>query len=385
MEEKSEGVAEGYTVTPESTVRHRTPIEDLGLPVRVYRALMRAGLDSVGKVVALERAALVERVAGLSDEMAGEVVAALLRHRATGPLVDEVPTDVLVLGGAGVDTVVRVAALPVPFADSVPAPGITEYAGHTGTGVAVGCAALGLRACLVDFFGRDPQADIVLQRLRDSGVTVTVLPARRTRRSVNLVDPSGRRMSFYDGQDEPGTRVPEETLRRLLRDARHVHVSIMDFARQVYPLLDGRSSSTDLHDWDGASTYHEDFAYSSDLVFLSSAALGPRTPEVMRRILDRGRAHTVIATDGAAGGRYLTRAEGTVRPYPAVTGTPAVDSNGAGDAFVSGFLYAHLNDLPLKTALHAGAIAGHHACTTPGIHTTPLSLTTLLPHLNPTP
>ncbi|GAB2856563.1 sugar kinase [Actinocorallia aurea] len=287
-------------------------------------------------------------------------------------------SDVLVLGGAGVDTIVRVEGLPVPLADSVMTPGIADHAGHTGTGVALGCAALGLRVRFLDFLGDDPQGALVRERVAVAGIETIWLPAARTRRAVNLVDAEGRRMSFYDGQDEPGARAPEPVLRRALEGVRHVHVSIMDFARHAYPLLGAVSTSTDLHTWDGEAPYQEDFAYSSDLVFLSSAVLGPRTPQVMRRILDKGRAHTVVATDGARGGRYLTRSAGEVLSYPPATGAPSVDSNGAGDAFVSGFLYAHLAGLPLATALRYGAIAGHHACTTPGTHASPLTREALL-------
>jgi hypothetical protein len=47
-------------------------------------------------------------------------------------------TDVLVLGGAGVDTVVHVPELPLPYADSYPIrPGIRTRAGQTGDFVAL--------------------------------------------------------------------------------------------------------------------------------------------------------------------------------------------------------------------------------------------------------
>jgi hypothetical protein len=43
-------------------------------------------------------------------------------------------TDVLVLGGAGVDTIVQVPALPLPFADSyMIRPGIETCAGRPAT------------------------------------------------------------------------------------------------------------------------------------------------------------------------------------------------------------------------------------------------------------
>jgi sugar/nucleoside kinase (ribokinase family) len=67
--------------------------------------------------------------------------------------------DVLVLGGAGVDTIVYVPELPLPFADGYLVPRIVRRAGHTGDGVAVGLSALGLRTALVDLLGDDVEGD----------------------------------------------------------------------------------------------------------------------------------------------------------------------------------------------------------------------------------
>ena len=61
--------------------------------------------------------------------------------------------DVLVVGGSGVDTIVRVDSLPVPLADSVPVSPIEEWPGHTGGNVALGTRALGLKVALLDCIG----------------------------------------------------------------------------------------------------------------------------------------------------------------------------------------------------------------------------------------
>jgi acarbose 7IV-phosphotransferase len=50
---------------------------------------------------------------------------------------------VLVLGGTGVDTIVHVPELPLPFAGSIPVAAIQARAGQTGDVVAIGLRALG--------------------------------------------------------------------------------------------------------------------------------------------------------------------------------------------------------------------------------------------------
>ena len=63
--------------------------------------------------------------------------------------------DILVVGGAGIDTIVRVPDLQLPVADSLHVPPIRDYVAHTGNGVALACHALGLRCKFIDFIGDD--------------------------------------------------------------------------------------------------------------------------------------------------------------------------------------------------------------------------------------
>ena len=283
------------------------------------------------------------------------------------------PSDVLVVGGAGVDTIVRVEALPVPLADSHVVPPIQQHVGHTGTGVALGCHHLGLATHFVDVIGDDTEGRMVLERLAADGVRFDHLThPSGTRRAVNLVDPHGRRMSFYDPR-HPYDLVPEPSLwRDAVAATRHVHASIMPWT--IAALEDaterGLTTSTDLHDWDGSNPHHRPFAYAADLVFVSGSRLGEAEDDVVADVLDRGRARVVVVMDGARGSRVTVR-EGGSFAVPAVDlpGRPVVDSNGAGDAYVSGFLWAWLAGRDARSAGLAGAVAGAWACGTAGTHT----------------
>ena len=277
-------------------------------------------------------------------------------------------TDVLVLGGAGVDTIVYVPELPLPYADSyMIEQGIVTRAGQTGDFVALGLAALGLRVHHLDMLGDDPEGDLVRALHRDRGVALTSVPQPAgTKRAVNLVAPDGRRLSLYDtSRANADDRFPESTVRALAGASRHIHVTITQPCAETLPLLldSGATISTDLHDWDGENPYHEPFAHAADVVFLSASAL-PHPERTMRRIADRGRAAVVVATAGAEGAYLLTDDELTHIP-PATPPAPVVDSNGAGDAFAAAFLQAWFNrETPRRCALR-GAEAGAHACTVP--------------------
>ncbi|MGW3355111.1 PfkB family carbohydrate kinase [Streptomyces bungoensis] len=276
--------------------------------------------------------------------------------------------DVLVVGGAGVDTIVYVPELPLPYADSYPIDsGIRTRAGQTGDFVALGLTKLGLATHHLDVLGDDPEGDLVRALHREHGIALTAIPQPAgTKRAVNLVGPDGRRLSLYDtSRADPGDRFPEETLRTLAAASRHVHVAITQPGAEALPTLlaTGVPLSTDLHDWDGENPYHQPFAEAADVVFVSAAALAD--PErTMRRIAERGRAEVVVATAGAEGAYLLAGGELTRVP-PAAPPAPVVDSNGAGDAFAAAFLYGRLTGEPPERCALFGAVAGAYACTVP--------------------
>lgn len=278
-------------------------------------------------------------------------------------------SGVLVVGLTGVDTIVRVDVLPAPYRDSVMAPGIADHVGHTGNGVALGCHALGVPTTFLDFLGEDDHGRLILDSYARRGLDFHWLPnPAGTSRSVNLVDATGRRMSFYDPRD-PGRDLPPEFFLPHLTPARHVHVSIASYALPVLDAAErlGVRSSTDLHDWDGENPYHRRFAERADLVFLSTAHLPD--PKTVMRDIHALRGATVVAMSGGDGCLVL---DGTgLRAHPAATPPgPVVDTNGAGDSFVAAYIAASITG---HDPIEAGLRGGAHAVTVPGTHESFLS------------
>lgn len=281
--------------------------------------------------------------------------------------------DVFVVGGVGIDVIVEVKELPLPLVDAAMVPPIRSYVGHTGNGVALGCLSLGLRTLFADVIGDDPEGAVIRAHYERAGLEFRhVTHPSGTRRSVNLVDRAGRRMSLYDGR-HPFELVPDPALwTEGIARSRHVHVSIMNWARHA--LADataaGRTTSTDLHDWDGEADYHRDFAYGADQVFVSAAALGDRVDDVLADILARGRASVAVAMDGARGSRLAVPGRPVVAiPPVTLADRPVVDSNGAGDSYVAAFLRTVLAGGSWERAAAAGSMAGAYSCGTAGTHT----------------
>ena len=278
--------------------------------------------------------------------------------------------DLVVFGGVGIDTIVRVPCLPLAMADSIHVPAVRDFVAHTGNGVALGSHALGRATMLVDFVGADPQADLIHARYRERGLPFNYLiHPSGTRRSVNLVDPAGRRLSLYDGRHPDDLRMERADYMPLLERAAHAHFSIVPWVAHLYDDAQalGVMVSTDLHDWDGSKPYYHPFAYRSDIVFMSTVAMGGQHEQVMREIFAHGRAQVVVATAGAAGSYFMTRDEQVSRHVRvAGIGRPIVDSNGAGDAFAAAFLAGYAEERPVYECMQMGAIAGEHACGSEG-------------------
>lgn len=320
--------------------------------------------------------------------------------------------DVLVIGGSGVDTIVRVPRLDLPVADSHMVPLVHTRAGHTGDNVALGCHALGLRTRLVDVLGDDMEGRLVREMHATAGLDVGWGTVATTKRAVNLVDPQGSRMSYYDSRADPAAALPADLWLPHARTARHVHVCITHPSQAVLRQIPaGCTVSTDLHNWDGQNPYHLQFAEHADIVFMSAAGTSGATPALqdevvppdvqgaevqvrairdirtvhkdtsseavesqvdtagppradadittiaMRRILALGRPRLVIATDGANGCQVMT-ADGNLTWFPAEPlPSEPVDSNGAGDAFVAGFLRGYLADAGRPTGYLPGTWA----------------------------
>lgn len=83
-----------------------------------------------------------------------------------------------------------------------------------------------------------------------------------------------------------------------------------------------------------------------------------------------GRARAMIATAGAGGAYLLARdGDGPPRHIPAVTpAAPVADSNGAGGAFLCGFLHGRMRgaDFAFASCARLCATAGAYTCTARG-------------------
>lgn len=174
---------------------------------------------------------------------------------------------------------------------------------------------------------------------------------------MNLMSADGKRVSLFIQPPPEPEQVDWNQAQQALAECAVAVVNILGYTRSALPWLkaSGTPIWTDLHDYDGHNSYHEPFIDAARAIFLSSDNL-PDYRTTMEGLIARGK-EFVVCTHGSEGATLLNK-EGRWLEQPVMPVSGVVDTNGAGDAFFSGFLHRYLQGAELADCLRAGAICG---------------------------
>lgn len=265
---------------------------------------------------------------------------------------------VFIAGPASWNHIVQLDQLPAPTPHMQFADADWHTLGGTSAGKALHLAELGVPLRLRTILGSD-DAGTQIKRLL-SGVPGIELLASvvqgPSERHLNLMDPNGGRVSLY--LSTPGSvNETDATATASLHTLRSARAAVLDLAELSVPLLAVAQSAgvpvwTDIHDYDGHSSFHQPFIDAADYVFMNADKIGD--PLAFARQLVASGVRTVVCTLGADGALAVD-ADGVEHRVAAAPIERIVDTNGAGDAFFAGFLAASLRDSGIGQALAAGA------------------------------
>lgn len=262
-----------------------------------------------------------------------------------------------VIGGTTWDTLIHLPELPAPSAQTLWATRSYQALGSTGAGKALNLKALGFNVSLHSVIGADPAGDAIHAALAEHGLAEHLCrSSAATEQHTNLMDSHGRRLSIFTQPPAASGLDLSITAQHLAR-CRLAIINIFDYAR---PCLEqaralGTPIWTDLHDYDLGNPYHQAFIDAAEVIFLASDNL-PDYRTFMQQCIAQGK-QLAVCTHAERGASLLS-ADGTWLEKPALPISQLRDSNGAGDAFFSGFVYAHLNRYPLADCLRLAAAAG---------------------------
>ena len=266
---------------------------------------------------------------------------------------------VVISGPAAWNQIVLLEQLPEPVPHMRFALGDHETVGGTSAGKALGLAALGREVELFTLIGRDPDGERlrgILERV--PGLELDVVDGGRTERHLNLMTPHGERVSLYLSTPDDAPSPDDGRLTAELEDAAAIVLDLSERSRRLIPdaRASGRPIWTDVHDYDGTAEYHRPFIDAAEAIFMNADRIGGDPLPFMRRCLDEG-ARLVVCTLGAEGAVALATREGGTFTEHRVEAVPVevLDTNGAGDAFMSGVLHATLEGATIDEALEVGA------------------------------
>ncbi len=283
---------------------------------------------------------------------------------------------ILLIGDVMTDVIVR----PVgPLArGSDRRASIAVEPGGSAANQAAWLAALGVK---VDFVARVGAADVEPEaaRLSSAGVTPHLAgdSERQTGRLVALIDPNGER-SFFTDRGANDALVAADVPEALIAGASHIHLSGYSFfapsPREAVLDVMQRAGATRVSVDPASAEFLREVGPEAFLAWTKGAAIlfpnedeaavltGAADPETQ---CARLAAHyrLVVLKRGASGG---VAAAGAVRWRIAAPAIEAIDTTGAGDAFVAAFLVAWLRGVEVDAALERAVAAGAEAATRVG-------------------
>jgi len=245
--------------------------------------------------------------------------------------------------------------------------------GGNAVNVAVHLAAAGLTVGYFGAVGADRDGERVLAALRENGVDTGGARIRPgiTAYTDIAVDEAGERIIAFEDFGACAGYRPSPAEIDELRALDHVHIGWLDDGGALKDALAaaGTSVSQDL-----SVSQAPDHRRSEGLAIAFISA-GPSIEEGRRLLAEAlaGGARTAVVTCGALGslaGNGVERAQAGVAPVD------VVDTLGAGDTFIAGFIAAQVAGKSLQESLEAGREAAAATCRHPGgFPQTPVELT----------
>ncbi|WP_344293107.1 carbohydrate kinase family protein [Agromyces neolithicus] len=264
---------------------------------------------------------------------------------------------VFIAGPASWNQIVYLDHLPEPVPHMQFALDEYETIGGTSAGKALGLAGLGQPVVLHALFGGDVDGERVRALLEWAGVTVIAGAGGATERHLNLMTPAGERVSLYLTTPTQSLVAPEPVATAMAA-ASAIVLDLAPVAQRLIPLATaaGRPVWTDIHDYDGSAEFHRPFIEAADVIFMNADRIGPDPLPFMRARVEAG-ASLVVCTLGERGAIAVARDASDRMSQHEVEAVPVAvrDTNGAGDAFMTGVLDATLAGAGVPDALRAGA------------------------------
>lgn len=256
-------------------------------------------------------------------------------------------------------TFFRIAAVGDNCIDRFRPPLARSYVGGNAVNVAVQLALMGHQSFYFGAIGRDRDGAKVRQSLQQNRVDVRYLHERHINTAYTeiVVTAEGERIFVHEDFGACAGYRPGAGDLKVLKAMDHVHIGWLDDGGALRQALvaAGVSVSQDLSVNAEASNLGVE---GLSIAFGSAGEEEVAANRLINDFLSRG-AELAVVTRGARGSYAsdgLEHASAGIRPVD------VVDTTGAGDSFIAGFIIAHLEARPLRERLEVGRDRAAKTC-----------------------
>lgn len=231
--------------------------------------------------------------------------------------------------------------------------------GGNAINVAVQLSRLGLKTAYFGAVGADGDGQRMLGSLKENGLCIDhiqVLPGRTAYTDIEVDETGERTLAFEDFGACKGYRPNASDLQALM-GARHVHIGWLDDGGSLRRTLQAAGISVSQDISVNADPQHLGID-GVDIAFASAGEDLDQAEHMLGSLLTKG-ARLAVVTCGARGsmasdGRQIRRAG--IRPVE------VVDTTGAGDSFIAGFIASYCDGQDLQTCLERGRDIAAETC-----------------------
>lgn len=231
--------------------------------------------------------------------------------------------------------------------------------GCMGPAKAINLKRLGFDAQLYTVVGNDQPGELIRRRLEQQGVpTFYENDPAGTNTHVNVMTEDGNRRALPIIRPTVSPTLDLDRAEALIAQADHVVLSVNNFCRVLIPAIQRhhRELWCDLGDYEPHNPYFDDFVAAATHVTMSGIHLSD--PEMVLGSLIAGGKWLAVVTNGAEGSMAMTSSGELIRT-PALRVSPVVDTNGAGDSFLSGLFFGQRRGFSVRQSLQiASTVAG---------------------------
>lgn len=263
---------------------------------------------------------------------------------------------IFVLGGVSMDTIIHLDKLPNEVSDNLFAKKQFKTIGSTGIGKAIPLSSLGFDVVFHGLIGNDEDGKNIQKEIAKTNIKFLYdVDPKGTETHTNLMDSDGNRISIYTNSCSLEPDINKEAIIEEIKSSDVIIMNIINYTRELIPIVKQYHKPLwiDIHDYDEGNQYHQDYIDAADFLFLSKDKL-INADAFAKKMLEQKK-QLVAITDGK-NGAALYYPDGHVIIQHAKLSNHVVDTNGAGDHFMSGYLFGYLNHLSDRESSYLAAM-----------------------------